>query len=181
MNPRSSSHIRDISQALQTACPDARAGLGEPLFLAVSRLVPMVNVDLMIMDDDRRMLLSWRHDNFYGPGWHIPGGVVRFKETLMQRITAAARQELGAQVIADSNPLRVSEMFNASRDTRGHFVSLAYRCRLASELRVELITPGMTSAKPGQCAWFSDWPDQVIPQHHSYRDLFTQLRTQPEH
>lgn len=173
--------IQTITQALETACPDARGGLGESLFLAVSRLVPMVNVDLLVLDDANRLLMSWRHDRFYGPGWHIPGGVVRFKETLNQRIAAVARQELGAMVAHDPTPLKVSELFNPDRDTRGHFLSLAYRCHLASDLRADLVKPGSGTPQPGQCAWFAEWPSQVISQHLVYRDLFTQLRTHTEY
>jgi hypothetical protein len=54
---------------------DAGAGgLPEELFLFVSRITPLINVDLLIQDDGRRTLLTWRSDRFFGPGWHVPGG-----------------------------------------------------------------------------------------------------------
>jgi hypothetical protein len=52
---------------------DPRSGLPEELFLFVSRLVPMVNVDLFISDDQGRVLLTWRDDEIFGAGWHVPG------------------------------------------------------------------------------------------------------------
>lgn len=44
----------------------------------------MVNVDLLIKNvSSNETLLTWREDEYYGPGWHVPGGIVRFKETIV--------------------------------------------------------------------------------------------------
>ena len=45
---------------------DPRGGLPEELFLFISRLVPMINVDLFISDDQGRVLLTWRDDEIFG-------------------------------------------------------------------------------------------------------------------
>jgi colanic acid biosynthesis protein WcaH len=50
------------------------AGSPYELFLFISRLVPMVNVDLLIYDEEGRILLTWRDEEIHGVGWHIPGG-----------------------------------------------------------------------------------------------------------
>ena len=55
-------------------------GLSEETFLLISQLTPMVNVELLIQDKNKGTLLTWRHDKFYGPAWHLPGGIIRFKE-----------------------------------------------------------------------------------------------------
>ena len=52
----------------------ANNGLPHDLFVFVSRLTPLVNVDLLIQDPHHGTLLTWRHDETYGPGWHVPGG-----------------------------------------------------------------------------------------------------------
>jgi len=59
-----------------------RLGLPGEVFLFISRMSPMVNVDLLIKDENSRTLLAWRDDVFSGAGWHVPGGVLRFKEKL---------------------------------------------------------------------------------------------------
>ena len=59
-------------------------------FLLVSQLTPLVNVELLIDDKEKGSLLTWRHDEFYGPGWHLPGGIVRFKELASTRIKKVA-------------------------------------------------------------------------------------------
>ena len=57
-------------------CHDAKVGLVDSVFYMVSRLTPMVNVDLLIKNDANQILLTWRADRYYGPGWHIPGGIM---------------------------------------------------------------------------------------------------------
>ncbi len=60
---------------LNSLIPDATGGLREDVFLLVSRLLPLVNVDLLVQGQVRGTLLTWRDDAFYGPGWHVPGGI----------------------------------------------------------------------------------------------------------
>ena len=73
-------------------------GLPEELFFLVSSLVPIVNIDLFVTNNNREVLLSWRSDLHHGKGWHIPGGCVRLKETLLDRVEKTALSELGTIV-----------------------------------------------------------------------------------
>lgn len=60
---------------------EAKAGqLSEEVFLFISRVTPLVIVDLLIQDSVRRTLLTWRSDQFYGLGWHVPSGIIRYKK-----------------------------------------------------------------------------------------------------
>ncbi len=118
---------------------DPNGGLPEELFLFVSRLVPMVNVDLFISDDQGRVLLTWRDDEIFGAGWHIPGGMIRYKETAQDRIRAAALEELGAEVVIDGAPI-VEQLIEPERRLRGHLVALLYKCRL--------VVPGQHAPTP---------------------------------
>ena len=101
---------------------DPRGGLPEELFLFISRLVPMINVDLFISDDQGRVLLTWRDDAIFGAGWHIPGGMIRYKETAEDRIHATALEELGAEV-AFEGPPTVEQLIEPDRKLRGHLAS----------------------------------------------------------
>jgi len=104
---------------VQAATGSARKGLPEPVFLLTSSLTPMLNVDLLICNEQGQTLLTWRHDAFYGPGWHVPGGIIRFKERFEDRIAAVARGELGVEVEADPQPLNIQQIFHPERDVRG--------------------------------------------------------------
>lgn len=132
-------------------------------------MVPMVNVDLFITDESGRVLLTWRDDEIYGAGWHVPGGVIRFQETADQRIRATAREELGAEVSYDPVPL-VEEQIHPERTTRAHHVALVYRCRLTSPPDPRLRYDGGPKMR-GQWAWHDRWPEGVLPDHHGYKRL----------
>jgi colanic acid biosynthesis protein WcaH len=39
-----------------------------------------------------RTLLTWRDDESFGAGWHVPGGIIRYKETAADRIVRLRAQ-----------------------------------------------------------------------------------------
>src|SRR5579871_5898505 len=101
--------VADAISDIESAIRDPHSGLPEEVFLFASRITPLVNVDLLIQDDAGRTLLTWRDDQFFGQGWHIPGGIIRYKETAAERIRACALQELGAEVSFEAAPALVLE------------------------------------------------------------------------
>ena len=142
-------------------------GLPEPVFLLVSRLTPLVSVDLLIKDELGRTLLTWRHDESYGPGWHVPGGIVRYGEKAVTRIREVARLELGAEVQFEPVPMSVQEFLRPNARERGHIVSMLYGCRLSSTLdegrRYDPRAP-----KAGQWQWHEGCPDNLIKEQRAY-------------
>lgn len=160
--------LEELITALESHVTDAKQGLPEAVFDLVTRLTPMVNVDLLLKNSENRTLLTWREDRFYGPVWHIPGGIIRFKETAAQRIRKVAETELGTTVEFNETPLAITEMMNQGRDTRGHFISLLYECRLTGPLAPHL---AHTSGTPqhGAWAWHETLPDELIAPQHVYR------------
>lgn len=126
-------------------------------------------MDLLIKNEQNHTLLTWRDDGYWEPGWHIPGGIVRYKETISDRINRVAASELGAKVEFKKDPLAINEVIHPpSRRTRGHFISLLYECTLLSppnrNLKYEKGIP-----KQGEWAWHSKCPDNIIPVHQMYR------------
>ena len=153
--------------ALEALVPDACDGLREDLFLLVSRLLPLVNVDLLVQDDNRRTLLTWRADKFYGPGWHVPGGIIRFQEPLAERIHKTAWSELGADVLYSPEPIAICEAIDPELKVRGHFISLLYRCTLAGPPAAELeYLAG--DPRTGQWSWHPACPANIIEVHRHY-------------
>ena len=75
-----------LNQYLQQHYIDPKSGLGDELFLFVSSLTTIVNVDLLVYNKQGQFLLTRRNDPHCGVGWHVPGGCVRFKETFEERI-----------------------------------------------------------------------------------------------
>lgn len=153
--------------ALDSAIQDASRGLPEDVFLFLSRMLPLVNVDLLIRDEARRTLLTWRDDAFYGPGWHVPGGIIRFRETAADRIRKTAQVELGADVDFAPDPIAIFEAIDPERKTRGHFISLLYRCTLLGPPAAELqYVSGVPAA--GQWSWHAVCPPDMIDVHRRY-------------
>jgi hypothetical protein len=83
-------NLTDAISVLVKRVPDPSRGLPEEIFYYISRTTPLINVDLLIKDEKGRTLLSWRDDAYAGKGWHVPGGIVRFKESLETRIRRVA-------------------------------------------------------------------------------------------
>lgn len=164
-----SSDLDAALETLQRATPTPQAGLPYGIFTLVSQLTPMVNVDLLIKDPQRGYLLTWRNDVHYGPGWHVPGGIIRFKETWAQRVNAVARQELETQVQFNPQPIAIHQLVNPYRDVRGHFISLLFDCRLETAPSTEWQAIDGVEPLNGQWKWHTHAPDNLISQHHIYR------------
>jgi colanic acid biosynthesis protein WcaH len=155
-----------IAELEQLAAPP-EAGLGEELFLLVSRLTPMINVDLLIKDATGHTLLTWRDDEFYGPGWHVPGGIIRYRESFADRIHAVARNELKTSVSFEKTPIAIHEVISPAAQARGHHISMLYRCHLQGPLDETLrFTPGAPMA--GQWEWHGVCPGNLIPEQSGY-------------
>jgi ADP-ribose pyrophosphatase YjhB (NUDIX family) len=162
--------LRRYVETLEAALGDPRRGLPADVFRMVSRLTPLINVDLLIKDDRSRTLLTWRDDEFYGPGWHVPGGIIRYKESAADRIRACAREELGADTSSEPAPLLMSEDIR-EQETRGHHVSLLFRCRLLSppdEARRAASDPPSS----GQWRWHDRCPPDLLPEQALYARFF---------
>jgi len=156
-----------LAAYLETRATEARRDMPEDIFLLVSRITPLVNVDLLVQDARLGTLLTWRDDEFYGAGWHIPGGIIRFKETAAERVRAVAQCELGATVSFDPTPIYVAETIHPAREARGHFVSLLYRCALSSPLSAGLKHNGGPPAR-GAWKWHATCPADLLPVHRIY-------------
>ena len=156
------------------------------LFLLVSRLIPLFTVDLWIQNEDGSVLLTWREDEFFGRGWHVPGSALRLGETTQHRLHECAREELGAEIEAEPLPFDLMEEIQPhirdgtdpkARD-RAHNVSAAYRCRLltppdpARAYRPETGQP----PQPGQWAWHPRCPDELLAVHRCYEKHFPAKR-----
>jgi ADP-ribose pyrophosphatase YjhB (NUDIX family) len=156
--------------ALEAELGDPRRGLPEEVFRFVSRLTPLANVDLLIQDEARGTLLTWREDEFFGTGWHRPGGIIRYKETAEQRVRACARDELAADVAFDETPLAIAEGIS-EQDTRGHHIALLFRCHLLGEPDP---SRAVSSARPasGQWQWHRRCPDDLLEAQRPYARYF---------
>lgn len=170
LNPEEVQAIKLIRESIG----NASQGLPEEVFELASSIVPMVNVDLLFQDEQGRILMIWRDDPICGCGWHIPGGIIRFKESLEERLLRTAENELGTQIQFDPQPMSINEVI-LPQSVRGHFISLLYRCFLPESFpRLPVADPGKTY-RAGDMCWHSACPRQWVKgQETIYSGLFKQ-------
>jgi ADP-ribose pyrophosphatase YjhB (NUDIX family) len=161
--------LKEAISAIDNAASDSRQGLPEELFLLVSRLSPLINVDLLIQNSAQRTLLTWRNDEYFQSGWHLPGGIIRYKERAADRIQKCAAEELGVQVRFDPEPVTIIETIQQSRN-RGHFISLLYRCMLLGDPLEDL--RASENPLPGQWRWHAGCPENLIAVQKLYCRFF---------
>jgi colanic acid biosynthesis protein WcaH len=157
----------DAVRFLDSNIPDKTAGLPDDIFYFISRTTPLVNVDLLVKDKNGRILLSWRDDEYYGQGWHIPGGIVRFKETLEQRVQRTAKHELGMAVCFDPKPLTIEQFIVPNWDNRAHFISFLYKCSVSDGFIPD--NSGRNEHDAGYVKWHDTCPNDLIQFHDRYR------------
>lgn len=153
-------------------------GLGEELFLLVSSLVPIVNVDLLVYNNKGQFLLTWRNDPHCGCGWHIPGGCIRFKETCEERIRKVAQEELGISDIKfDKEPIKVFEIISRehrdieNQNERAHFITLVYKCYAPEYFSIN--NQKAREGEVGYMAWFEHLPSNFLKVQFCYKDIIT--------
>ncbi|MCI7107435.1 MAG: NUDIX domain-containing protein [Agathobacter sp.] len=169
--------IEKVREIVKKRGIDFRDGLPEPLFEFATSLMPTPNIDLLIINDNGEVLLTWRSDKYYGTGWHIPGGCIRIQETLDERIQKTALSEIGSSVIYNKNPIVTREAF-MKRDRpwlkdqleRSHNISILYEARLPDGFQIN--NGDKSEHDAGYMKWFSEVPDDLLPEH---QDLYIDI------
>ena len=160
-------NIHEAIEFLDKQIPNPSLGLPKEVFLFVSRLTPMVNVDLLIKDENGRTLLSWRDDSFAGAGWHLPGGIVRHMENIEKRLKKVAEREIGTAVEFDPVPTAINEIIDDKLSARGHFISLLFKCFLSRKYIPK--NTGLSEKDAGYLMWHDSCPVNMIKYHEIYR------------
>lgn len=160
-------NIKEAIDFLDSQAPNPKEGLPADIFYYISRTTPLVNVDLLIKDEKGRILLAWRDDQFSGTGWHIPGGIIRYKETFEERLQKVALKELGTKVDFEPNPITVRQIIIEGRKDRSHFISFLYLCHLNSSF--EINNKNLKENQPGFLKWHDKCPANIIKCHEPYR------------
>lgn len=156
---------------------DPSKGLGDDLFLFVSTLTPIVNVDLLVVSE-KGVLLSWRDEEISGNGWYIPGGCVRYKETFDERIHATALKELGCDVTYKEEPLKIAEIIHKDKgkesiqSARGHFISFLFQCQVKD---INSLNNCDGKKMIDHLGWFRSIPDDFLHVQDVYIDTLQEV------
>ena len=173
--------ISEIREYARENNLDFRKGLPEPLFLFATTMMPVANIDLLITNDNREVLLTWRDDIYFGKGWHIPGGCMRIKETIEERVQKTALDEIGSKVMYDKTPITVRESF-ADKDRpwlsnqleRSHNISLLFAAKLPEGYVID--NNGRQEHEAGYMKWFTNVPSDLLNAHRKlYGDVLQNI------
>ena len=134
----------------------------------VSKVIPMVDVDLFTRDDRFHMLLMWREGGSGPPWWYIPASVAR--EELPDRIAVVAGPELRAPVTFMNKSLLTLEVIQQPCKVCGQAIALLFDCQLLGAPSLERKYNQKAAASvegpcPGNYAWYSNRSDNLIPDH----------------
>ncbi len=149
------------------------AELPWPLFRFITEVTATSNVDLLVEDEDKNVLLAWRDDPF-GTGWHVPGSIIRHREGFAHRIAMCAQDEFGCELDVVDGPAALVQIF----DDRGHSVSLCFRAKLAG-VPAKRVCDRDEVPQAGDLRWFGTLPDQLYPSHGVYRNVLLALWQAP--
>ncbi len=149
-------------------------GIRADIFEWISSMVPIPNVDLLIFNKKGQVLLSWRDDEYYGQGWHIPGGCIRFKETIADRIQKTALEEIGSHVEVGTEPIVTREMIMNKDDEypikRAHHIALLYECHVPDGYVID--NGSRREDEAGYLKWFDSIPDNILGVHDIFNEVF---------
>ena len=121
--------------------------------------VPRLCVDMVIRNEKGGILLTRRNIEPYKNLWHLPGGMVRFKETIADAANRVAQKEFGATVEVIKNLGACETMIDdLGPDKPRHSVSVGLEVRITSG------TPQITS-ESSEVGYFTGLPRKVHPYH----------------
>ena len=162
--------IDNLKKVLSHEGIDPINGLPLELFEFNTGLLPFINVDLLVVNANNQVLLSWRDDKHYGKGWQIPGGIIRMMETIEDRIQKTGTIELGHTVEHDNEPMVVYEHIvrnpRAGLDNqleRAHNIALLYKCWLPGDYVIN--NHDKDENEEGYLRWFDKFPENILECH----------------
>lgn len=169
----------DLQQCVEKIldrCAMPEIGLPENVFLMISALVPVANVDLLILNAQGEVLLSRRNDSFYDQGWSLVGGCIRYGETFEERIHKTALKEIGEDVKIVFPELAIRNVIRGKQENlkywrmRGHHIAILFECYLCGD--IDIAMQNRKADEDGYLRWFKKMPEDLLKLHHVYDDVF---------
>lgn len=145
---------KEISQLQKLLSKIKYPELREEVFEALVKVVPFVACELVIVNNKKELLLTYREDEYW-QGWHFPGGLMRFNDSFAKRIREVAKNELGIRV----KDYKFLFPMNYTHSPRGHAVGLVFIC--------------ITKDKPKDGRFFATMPKAIIKGH---REVWKKVR-----
>ena len=157
-------HIKEIEKYIF----DPREGLNDDIFFFIGRHTPFINVDALIQLSTGEIVLTWRNDTYTGKGWHIPGGIIRFQETMEERLKKVVNLEIGVELQEFTGPTTTNQIIAPWLKDRSHFISLLFICKLS--LEDEKTLHKLALREPNYYLLATRCPRDLLSWHEIYRN-----------
>lgn len=115
---------------------------------------PRICADLIIKRQDGKILLTKRDIEPYLHHWHLPGGRVKFRESVMEALNRISGGELGESLVASAAHKLIGIIEYPDEYQGGqprHSISLVHLIEVDNDAKF----------KDGE--WFDAIPDPIIP------------------
>lgn len=135
----------------------------DDLYAVIYNRVPRACVDLLVTDEDDKILLTRRDIEPYRNLWHFPGGGIKFKESMAEAANRIAKKEIGVEVevlkIIGTCEILDDDLPSAER----HSISLVLEVRIVSgEVRA--------GAETKEAMFFAEIPNEMHPYHKAFSE-----------
>ena len=123
-------------------------------FLEIIDKTPLVSIDLIIQNSDKKILLGKRCNKPAQGYWFVPGGRIRKNETIEQAIKRISETELGFEINLNEVELIgaydhiYDDNFTGTKDINTHYVALGHRYRIKDKTNIT------TDTQHNEIDWF---------------------------
>ena len=152
-------------------------GLNRHLFYITSMLTPLVCLEIFVHDQESRgVVLIYRDDEFYGPGWHLPGGILRSREEIETRVFKTVMREIGVskEQIGFVKCISLAESFDTCKPIRSHFIAIGLLVEIDIREQVGSYVAGKDYVN-GEAAVHREVPKDMIVEHIKYSEYIQKV------
>ena len=107
--------------------------------------------------------------------WHLPGGIIRFREQMIRRVEKVATSECCIIPKNITGPIEYFESIDILQKERSHFITFIFSCQV--DIQKTELTFGkdwLTNLEKGK--FFKFFPEEMIPLHHKYKKFFNSTK-----
>lgn len=166
--PLTKDEARELGRLLRVVVEDARQGIPYPIpeliYESLHELVPYPAIDMVLLDDQDRVLWVWRDDKYFC-GFELVGGYGHWQESFPEWCERLARRDVGARVefIGFTQNHKWKNCKHGGQHPHGAPISLVAVCRLAGpvtrdDVHVEFLD-------------IDTLPDVAVPNHPRFVEV----------
>lgn len=123
---------------------------------------PRVTVDLYIVNSSGSILLTKRDIEPYKDHWHLPGGRIKFRETISDALKRISKAELGIDIESNNIIGTIQFLTEEQQGNPRHSISLVHLVRYNA--------PDGPIVKDGE--FFKELPAVIIPEQKEFIENF---------